>query len=201
MKVIKVLPKGFASNGYILTQDNKTAVVIDPAEPHILNVLLENNLECKYVLLTHGHFDHVGGCGVLYESGAKICCGKKEKELIFSRENLGIFGGVKIPHFKIFQTFDDGGEVELCGIKFKIISTPGHTAGSVCYIAEDCIFSGDTLFCQSVGRCDLPTGNPRELVSSIKKLFALKGDYKIYCGHGEDTSLQSERDFNPYIGD
>ena len=199
MKVIKVLPQGFASNSYILTQDNKSAVVVDPAEPRIIKVLAENKLSCKFVLLTHGHFDHVGGCGVLYESGAKICCGENEKDLIFSRENLSIFGGVKIPRFEISQTFKDREEVELCGIKFKIISPPGHTAGSVCYIAEDCIFSGDTLFQESVGRTDLPTGNSRELIASVKKLFSLKGDYKIYCGHEGDTTLQHERNFNPYI--
>ena len=108
MKVIKVLPQGFASNSYILTQDNKTAVVVDPAQPRISEVLAQNNLECKYVLLTHGHFDHVGGCGVLYESGAKICCGEKEKDLIFSRENLGIFGGVEMPHFEISHKLNYG---------------------------------------------------------------------------------------------
>lgn len=199
MKVIKVLPQGFASNSYILTQDNKTAVVIDPAQPRIMNVLKANNLVCKHVLLTHGHFDHVGGCGTLYESGAKIYCGEKEKDLIFSPENLGIFGGVDIPHFEISQTFKDGEEVELCGIKFKVILTAGHTAGGVCYIAEDCIFSGDTLFRESVGRSDLPTGNSTELIKSVKKLFALKGDYKVYSGHEGDTTLQHERDFNPYI--
>lgn len=199
MKVIKVLPQGFASNSYILTQDNKTAVVVDPAQPRIIDVLKENNLVCKFVLLTHGHFDHVGGCGALYKLGAQICCGEKEKDLIFSRENLGVFGGVDIPHFEISHTFSDGEETELCGIKFKVISTPGHTAGGVCYVADNCILSGDTLFKESVGRTDLPTGNASELINSVKKLFALKGDYKIYCGHEGDTTLQHERDFNPYI--
>lgn len=199
MKVIKVEPLGFASNSYILTADNKTAVVIDPYEKRVLDVLKQNGLECKYVLLTHGHFDHVGMCGKLFEIGAGICCGEKEKEYIFSTENKELLGGVHIPDFEIFRTFCDGEKLNLCGIDFTAIHTPGHTAGSMCYLAEDCLFSGDTLFRCSVGRTDLPTGNYSELISSVKKLFALDGDIKVYAGHGEDTTLNFERNYNPFV--
>ncbi|MDE5667330.1 MAG: MBL fold metallo-hydrolase [Clostridia bacterium] len=199
MRVSKILPVGFASNSYILTADGKTAVVIDPSEKRILKILKENGLSCKYVLLTHGHFDHVGACGELFSIGAHICCNEREKDLIFSKEYLNIFGGVTVPEFKISRTFKDGEEITLCGINFKVLETPGHTVGSACYVAGDSIFTGDTLFCGSVGRWDLPTGNFTELIKSVKHLAALDGDYKIYAGHGEDTTLSRERAYNPYI--
>lgn len=198
MNIIKVLPSGFASNSYILTQDGAEAVVIDPAQPRITNILKQNGLICKYVLLTHGHFDHVGGCGALYNDGAKIICGESEKDFIRSPENTDIFGGVYIPEFKIDRTVADGENFSLCGIGFKAMFTPGHTAGGVCYITGDNIFSGDTLFRCSVGRTDLPTGDHRALSASLKKLFALDGDYKVYCGHDSDTTLDYERKYNPY---
>lgn len=198
-KVIKIAPRGFASNSYILTADGKTAVVIDPSEPRVFGLCAQNGLKCGAVLLTHGHFDHVGGCGLFYESGVPVYCGEKEKDLIFSPEFLSIFGGVSVPRFEIAGIFKDGDKVELCGINFEVLETAGHTAGSVTYIAGSCLFTGDTLFCGGVGRTDLPTGNYRELSESLKKLSALDGDYKIYSGHGEDTSLNAERADNPYL--
>lgn len=199
MQVLKISPIGFASNSYILTADNKTAVVIDPSEKRIVKILEENGLDCKYVLLTHGHFDHIGACGELFSKGARICCGEREKSLIFSKEYLSIFGGVTVPQFEIFRTFKDGEEFDLCGIDFKALETPGHTVGSVCYLADGCLFSGDTLFCGSVGRWDLPTGNFTDLTKSVKRLAVLDGDYKLYTGHGEDSALSRERAYNPYL--
>ena len=199
MKVIKVEPLGFACNSYILTADNKTAVVIDPYEKRVLDVLSKNSLECKYVLLTHGHFDHVGMCGKLFQIGAGICCSECEKEYIFSPENKEMLGGVHIPEFEISRTFKDGEKFNLCGIDFTAIYTPGHTAGSTCYLAENCLFSGDTLFKCGVGRTDLPTGDYRELIASVKKLFALDGNIKVYTGHGEDTTINFERNNNPFV--
>ena len=84
-------------------------------------------------------------------------------------------------------------------MKFKAIATPGHTAGSVTYLCGNSLFTGDTLFCEGVGRCDLPTGNADELVASIYKLFELDGDYAVYCGHEDDTTLAHERAHNPYV--
>ncbi|MDE7082357.1 MAG: MBL fold metallo-hydrolase [Clostridia bacterium] len=198
MQVFKVLPLDFSSNSYILTADNKTAVTIDPSL-QTLEVLDRKGLICTHVLLTHGHFDHVGACGELFSKGAHICCSEREKDLIFSKEYLGIFGGVSVPEFEICRTFKDGEEVSLCGINFKVIETSGHTLGSCCYLTDNYIFTGDTLFRGSVGRWDLPTGNFISLSKSLKKLAALEGDYKICCGHGEDTTLHRERAYNPYL--
>ena len=92
-----------------------------------------------------------------------------------------------------------GLNLTLCGINLKVLETAGHTAGSCCYLAEKFLFSGDTLFYGSVGRWDLPTGNFSQLLKSLQKLAALDGDYKIYFGHGEVTTLSRERAYNPYL--
>ena len=197
MDVIKVPPKGFASNSYILTSDNKRAVVIDPGEPEIADELEKRGLVCEAVLLTHGHFDHVGGCGALFQKGAAICCGEREKDFIFSDRNLSIFG-LPFPKFQISRTFSDGEKFSLSGIEFTALSTPGHTAGGMCYISGEFLFSGDTLFNLSIGRTDFPTGDFDTLLNSLKKLFALGGEYRVLCGHGNDTTLSFERENNPF---
>ena len=97
------------------------------------------------------------------------------------------------------NTVRGGQTLTYAGIDFRVISTPGHTSGGVCYLAEDCLFTGDTLFCESVGRTDLPTGSYSQIVTSVKKLYALPGDYKIYCGHEEDSTLSHERANNPFV--
>ncbi len=172
MQVFKVLPLDYSSNSYILTSDNKSAVVIDPSNRKTVEVLEQNGLDCKFVLLTHGHFDHVGACGELFAKGAHICCNEREKDLIFSKEYLSIFGGVTVPQFEIFRTFTDGESLTFCGINFNVMKTAGHTAGSCCYLTENCLFSGDTLLRGSVGRWDLPTGNFSQLVKSLPRLTA-----------------------------
>lgn len=198
MKIYPVYPAGFASNSYIVTSDGKTCIIIDCAQPRVLEECRRLNLTPVAVLLTHGHYDHIGGCGALQAAGAKIYCGDGEENYIFSPENRAIFN-LPIPEFKIEKTFKDGEEVELCGLNVKVIATPGHTEGGVCYLIGDSLFTGDTLFNSSVGRCDLPGGNETKLVSSLKKLYGLDGDYRVYTGHGETTMLSYERKYNPFV--
>jgi glyoxylase-like metal-dependent hydrolase (beta-lactamase superfamily II) len=199
MKVYKIYPEGFASNSYILTADDKTCVCIDCAQERVFDECKKRGLEPKFVLLTHGHYDHIGGCGVMQENGAKIICGENEVKLVSSRDNLAVISGTKIGKFTIDSTLKDGEEIELCGMKIKTIATPGHTAGGISYIVENNLFTGDTLFLESVGRTDLPTGNARQLIDSVRKLFSLDGDFKVYCGHEDDTTLDYERKNNPYV--
>ena len=198
MTVYKVSERGYGCNSYILTADNKTAVVIDCADENVFDECKKRGLKPVALLLTHGHFDHVGGCGKFYSEKVPVYCGEREKEYIFSKENRSIFGGVYIPDFKIFKTLADGEKITLGGIDFEVIGTPGHTAGGVCYIAQDCLFSGDILFYGSIGRSDLPGGNFREMKDSLKKLFSIDKNLKVYCGHGEDTTLDFERKYNIY---
>ena len=199
MTVYKVLARGFGCNSYILTQDGESAVVVDCADEGAFYECERLGLKPVAVLLTHGHFDHVGGCGKFFAEKVPIYCGEGEKEFIFSRQNRSIFGGVHIPDFEICKTLADGERIELGGIKFEVISTPGHTAGGVCYLADDSLFSGDTLFRGGIGRYDLSGGNFEELTLSLKKLFSIDKNLKVYCGHGDETTLAYERKNNPYV--
>lgn len=199
MTVYKVLPQSFGCNSYILTADGSTAVVIDCADDGVLLECERLGLTPVALLLTHGHFDHVGGCGAFFAKNIPIFCGEREEKYLFSRENRDIFGGVHIPEFKIYKTLKDGESITLGGIDFEIIETQGHTEGGVCYLAEDCLFSGDTLFRGSVGRCDLPGGDFNKLKLSLKKLFSIDKNLKVYCGHGDDTTLDYERKNNIYV--
>ena len=199
MTIHKIYPKGFASNTYFITADGKTAVAIDPAQPRVLEEAERLGLTVKYVLLTHGHFDHILGCAALQRAGAKVGCLAKERALALGDANMGMAFGVTVPNFSIDFTFEDGEVLELCGVKFEILLASGHTAGSCCIRLERALFTGDTLFRGDVGRTDLPTGDEKELKKSLKKLAALDGDYTIYAGHGEDSTLEYERVHNPYL--
>lgn len=198
MQIYKILPVGFAANSYILTADESTCVVIDPAQPRILQECRKRGLTARYALLTHCHYDHIGGCGALFKEGCKVLCSADERQYIFSEDNRAIFHGIDIPHFEIYKTLADGEHIDLAGIGIDCISTPGHTCGGMCYAVGGNIFSGDTLFYESVGRTDFPTGSYSALVSSVKKLYSL-GDAAVCPGHGEDTTLAHERSFNPYV--
>lgn len=199
MKIHKIYPQRFAANSYFVTCDEKNAVCIDPAQPRILDEAKKRELQVKYVLLTHGHFDHIGGVSALQKAGAQVGCLQEEKELVLGKNNMGEAFGERIAPFTVDFTFSDGEELSLCGINFRVLATAGHTAGSCCFLCENNLFTGDTLFQGSVGRTDLPTGNARELFKSLKKLAELDGSYNIYAGHGEDSTLEYERKCNGYL--
>ena len=206
MQIITLPPRGFGSNTYVLTQDEKTAVVIDPSQPRVQEELIKRGLKATYVLLTHCHFDHVGGVYALQSAGAKVLCSEREKPLIGTRADLfEAFGAPRTP-YTIDETLKDNETRELCGMKLQTLYTPGHTAGSVCYLVEDekgnkHLFTGDTLFLDSIGRTDFPTGDISVLRSSLRRLCALQGDMPVYAGHNEATSLETERKHNPFLVD
>lgn len=199
MKVYKFSNDFGYANSYFVSANGKRGILIDCTTPDLLYKIENLGLKADTILLTHGHFDHVSGCRSFAENSVKILCSAEEKPLIFSPEYLGIFGGVRVPRFEVDGELKDGGELKLSGLDIKVMSTPGHSDGSVCYLIEDCLFTGDTLFCGSVGRWDLPTGNFKKLSQSLDKIKNLKGDYKIYSGHGEDSTLNHERLTNPYL--
>ena len=206
MQIITISPRGFGANTYVLTQDNKTAVVIDPSQPRVQEELLKRGLTAKYVLLTHCHFDHVGGVSVLQNAGAKVLCSEREKALVGTHADLfEAFGAPRYP-YQIDETLQDGETRELCGMQMQTLYTPGHTAGSVCYLlvgenGEKHLFTGDTLFSDSIGRTDFPTGDMSMLRESLRRLCALQGDMPVYAGHNEATSLEAEKRHNPFLVD
>lgn len=198
MSIEKIEPFDFSSNSYIIRGTDGRAIVVDPSV-QAARKCAEEGIKVAYVLLTHGHFDHVSGCAMLQKAGAEIICGAAEEPLIFSEDYLSIFGGVEVPPFTVSKTVNDGDELCLCGIDFKVMSAPGHTAGSVVYIADEVAFTGDLLFKGSAGRWDLPTGDFLQLKNSLKKLCSFNKNYSVMSGHGEDTTLEAERRSNPFL--
>ncbi len=185
-------------NTYFLVADDASAVVIDCGENYkkIKKAEQDNGFTIKAVLLTHAHFDHSGCAKKLQEDGAKIYISTLDAPKLLNEDNLSADFGRKFDYLTADQTFSDGDELNLFGIKIKVLSTPGHTDGSVCFLVDNCLFSGDTLFLDSVGRTDFKSGNRYDMINSIKKLFALEGDYAVYPGHDEFTTLERERKYN-----
>ena len=199
MQVFKIYPQGFAANSYFLTQDEKTAVVIDPAQPRIADEAKRRGLTVTHVLLTHGHFDHIGGCAALQAEGAKVGCLAKEAPLALGKNNMADYFGGHVPPFSVDFTFGDGDILSLDGMQFLVIATPGHTAGGACFCVGDHLFTGDTLLAGDIGRSDLPTGSGAQLTESVRKLYAIQGDFTVCPGHGEDTTLEYERHNNGWV--
>ena len=195
--LIKTLPVGdLETNCYVVTNEKTLeCVVIDPGDESntILDYLESNHLTCKAIFLTHGHYDHVGAVeAVQEETGATVYMNAKD-----DAKNMHSF------HFPFTlpengRTYDDGDVVSAAGIDFSILSTPGHTPGSVVIRAEDALFTGDTLFRGSCGRTDLDGGSMEEMLQSLRKICSLEGDYEIYPGHMDCSSLIRERSFNYY---
>lgn len=203
MQIYRILPHEFGSNAYLVTEDGVNAVAIDPAGPSVLTEAAKLGLTVRYVLLTHGHFDHIGGCASMQAAKAKIGCCKGEEKLI-KEGGLGARFGAYVHPFSVDFTFCGGETLSLCGMRFEVISTPGHTAGSCCFALREgerlsALFTGDTLFRRDAGRTDLPTGSEKDLKESLLRLAALDGSPAVYPGHGEKSELAQERAFNPYL--
>lgn len=205
MKIITVSPRGFGANTYLITKDDKTAIVVDPAQPRVWEEMQKRGLIPVCVLLTHCHFDHVMGVDVLQKEGAKVYCSKQEKTLVGTDADLFAYFGAPRTQYTVDDTFTDGEEKILCGISVKMLHTPGHTLGSCCYLVTDengaqYLFTGDTLFQGSIGRMDFPTGNITQMRESLKRLMALD-DMPVFAGHNDETTIAQERETNPFIKD
>lgn len=207
LNVIRFVIGEIETNTYVLESDGVFAV-LDPAfeNAELLDFLKSKNV--KYVLLTHGHFDHISGVNsVARATGAKVCVHSLDGEMLLDGNKSyynSHFSSVQEP-IKADIILNAGDELNLGEAKVRVMHTKGHTNGSVCYILENerIIFSGDTLFRLSAGRTDLAGINPvlagRNELASLKKLAALDGDYTVYPGHGEETTLQFERENNRYM--
>ena len=185
-------------NTYFLVNENNQAIVIDSGENYnlITKTAKENGFKLEYALYTHGHFDHAGNAKKLQDNGVKIVISKIDAKKLSNDDNLSKHFGRNFDYLTPDVAFYDGEVLNLCGIEIKALITPGHTDGSACFIVENNIFSGDTLFLESVGRTDFPSGNRDMLVKSVKRLFALQGEYNVLPGHDDFTTLSHEREFN-----
>lgn len=202
---MKVISEKFGSmdNNCCLIIDEKTnqSALVDCNEFSKKMIDMIGDTDLKYILLTHGHFDHIIGVkGVKEKYGAEVVISKEDEAMLSSSKlSFAAFCNAPQNNVEADVIVKDGDELTLGETKIKVMSTPGHTSGSVCYIAENSIFSGDTLFYCSCGRTDFPSGSPKEMMSSLRKLKALNGDYKVYTGHNNLTTLDFERKNNPYM--
>lgn len=191
------------TNTYILDLGSGFGAIVDPGGDcgRITAFLSSRGLSAEAVLLTHAHFDHAGAAACLQRKGAKIYVHTADVGLLQSDGNLAAVFGEPFETFQPDVTVSGGDTLTLGDTVFTVLHTPGHTAGSVCYVAEKehVIFSGDTLFYLSAGRTDFPTGSGRQMLHSLRDvLFRLDGDYTVYPGHDRATTLHFEKEHNPY---
>lgn len=205
------------TNCYFLYREGEQeCIVVDPADQgvSIYSALQKNGFRVAAILLTHGHFDHIWGLDALRDAAdaaaeagglepVKAYAHEAEKELLRdARKNVSEQAGRPcVTYADVYVK--DGQEISAAGMTCRVIETPGHTAGGCCYYFEEAGFllAGDTLFAESVGRTDFPTGSMGTLVRSIRdKLFVLPDDTKVYSGHGESTTIGHEKEYNPFLG-
>lgn len=187
------------TNCYVVNRiGSNAAIIVDPGDEadKIEKIIIKNMLKPVAILLTHGHFDHIGAMDVLKKHfGIKAYAYVDEEEIINGDYNLGRAFGIPVSG-NADEFFKDGDELVFDEIKFKVIHTPGHTIGSCCFLVEEekTLFSGDTLFCASHGRTDFPTGSQSAIIRSItERLLVLDDDVKVYPGHEEETTIGSEK--------
>lgn len=191
----------------IACRETKEAAVIDPGGDveAILALLKENDFKVKYLLHTHAHFDHILGSRKLKEAtGAKICLHQKDDLLYQNLEKqCSLFGFAADSPAPCDHFLSDEEEVQIGKLKTKVLHTPGHTPGSLCFTLADkesVVFAGDTLFQRSIGRTDLWGGSFDDIIQSIhSRLFTLDDSTRVVTGHGEDTSIWAEKRDNPFV--
>ena len=193
MNITKTVTKAFGTNCYLL-QNKDSAIIIDPGEltPELLEFAKTcNKKENRAILLTHCHYDHIAAVNeVKAIFDAEVYISEPDAKGLQSPD-VNVSNFLTGNEFSITadKTLKDKEILVFGNDKIEVMFTPGHTIGSVCFILEDVIFSGDTLFKMNIGRYDLPTSNPRKLLESLNKLKNLQGNYAVFAGHGDETTL------------
>ena len=194
LKVYAMALGAYQTNCYIIHEENsRTCCVIDPGydADRILDKLDSLGLTLEAVLLTHGHFDHVGA--------VKDLAAETQCDVYLHPEDLSMPPMMTAGALYYTKTYGEGSLLKLAGLEISVLHTPGHTPGSVCLLTDTAIFSGDTLFQGSCGRTDLPGGDWATIGKSLKRLAALEGNFWVYPGHGPSTTLRDEKKYNPYM--
>lgn len=204
IEVTKIVLGDIYTNTYIIKDEATSALaVVDPAckSERLVELINELGGDLRYILLTHGHFDHIGGVKFVKEHfDVPVLIGKDELTLLNSNAlNGSALHNISVDKVEVDRALVDNDTITLGESTLRFITTPGHTAGSGCYIVDDCIFSGDTLFYRSVGRTDFPTSSPADMAKSLIKFRDLQGDYNVLPGHDISTTLSAERKYNPYM--
>lgn len=200
---IKTFPMGtIGTNCYVISDNAGTTAIIDcDGDPKLLfQYVSDNKLNPTHILLTHGHSDHIGSVDLIKEQyHCQVLAAKEELPILTNPSaNCSLYSGQALT-VQPDILFETGDVIKVGDLEFSVLLTPGHTQGSTCFILEDNIFSGDTLFQGSCGRTDLPTGDWGTIVQSLKTLKDLPGDYSVHPGHGPSTTLSIERRSNPYM--
>lgn len=193
MNVITMRLGAYQTNCYMVWGAEDTCVLIDPGYDgaSVLEQVKSRGKQVAAILLTHGHFDHVGGVKeIASQTGCPVYLCQKELTL-----PEGLTAG------KLYYTnsYEDGDVVEAAGLAFAVMHTPGHTPGGVCLLCGEALFSGDTLFAGTIGRTDLPGSDFSVMEKSLDRLAALETDYRVFPGHGASTTLFREKNSNPYL--
>lgn len=205
--IIKRLVVGpLEGNCYIVGDERaRESIVIDPGdEPdRIIELIKKEDLEVTSIVCTHAHFDHIGAAGdIKRATGARILIHRDDMELYEAAKEQAAFWGYDLDDILPPDGFlEEGGEVKVGSLRFKVLHTPGHSPGGICLYGEGIVFTGDTLFQGSVGRTDFHGGDITKLKGSFRRLIDLPGQTKVFSGHGAETTVERERKENLFAGE
>ena len=203
MKVHTLSLGPLGTNCYIAEEeDTHTCAVVDPADEYetIRTALLRSGLTVERILLTHVHFDHIGALNELVrETKAPVYVGAGDRAALTNTAlNLSAAFGCPLVYEGTVETVRDGDTIPLGKSKITVLETAGHTPGSVCYLTEEGVFCGDTVFREGVGRTDFPGGSTSAILDSLDTILSLDEERRLFPGHGSETTVGHERRYNPY---